>query len=716
MKNLLFLLIFLFSTEISAFAQPVIQAVKTETPPHIDGHVVEEVWEKAYSVSDFFQREPNLGARVSQKTEFLVCYDEHNIYFAVKCWDSPGKITAKEMARDVSLGNDDRIQIILDTYLDRRNGYWFQIGPRGSIGDALISENGAAFNKEWDGLWTGKANIKDYGWEAEVAIPFKSLGFDKSNTQWGIKYIRHIVSNIESSYWPEANLNTHKFQVSDAAILNGIENITQGIGLDISPYLVTGLDTKKGSENDPKITGGVDLFYQITPSLRSSLTINTDFAETEVDDRQINLTRFSLHFPEKRDFFLNGANYFQFGIQGDDNSPVSKRLIPFFSRRMGLDENGQPIPINYGGKLTGQHKNWNIGLLYMNDDRQVGKQNFSVMRLSHNLGNQSSVGIIGTYGNALADSSNLLVGADLKLSTSTFQKNKNVSLVLFGMQSNTKNMEGENNAWGAQFSYPNDLINARLGHHQIGKNFVAGMGFVPRTNIKETYGEFEFGPRPGKWGIMQVLAGGSFNSISNLESKKVETSEIQIKPLGVRLFSGEEISYSLINQQEFLYLDFNIFENIIIPQRGYQWWRHKINLKTKGARNIWGEASYGFGEFYNGTRQDIILKANWKVAVPLFLGGSYIQNQVKLPMGNFTANIYQANANILFSPDITLYNFVQYDNASKIAGLQSRFQWIVKPGNEIIVAWNTKFLKKNGPYFMDESALRLKIKYNIRFR
>jgi len=697
------------------FAQPVIQAVRIDSPPHIDGNVTEEVWNEAFVVSDFYQREPNLGAPVSQRTEFLVCYDEHNIYFAVKCWDDPKKITAKEMARDVSLGNDDRIQIILDTYLDKRNGYWFQIGPRGSIGDALISENGAAFNKEWDGLWTGKASIKDYGWEAEVAIPFKSLGFDKSNTQWGIKFIRHIVSNIESSYWPVANLNTHKFQVSDAAILDGIEDITQGIGLDISPYLVTGLDNRKGEKGEPKLTGGVDFFYQITPSLRSSVTINTDFAETEVDDRQINLTRFNLHFPEKRDFFLNGANYFQFGIEGDDQSPVAKRIIPFFSRRMGLDENGTPIPVNYGGKLTGQHKNWNIGLLHMNDDRSVGNRNFSVMRLSHNLGKQSSIGIIGTHGNALADSSNILAGADIKLSTSTFQGNKNATFIFFGLKSNTSNLDNDNGAWGAQFSYPNDLVKARLGHHQIGKNFVAGMGFVPRTNIKETFGEFEFGPRPGKWGIMQVQMGGSFNNIVNLETGKPETEEIQIKPLGVRFFSGEEISYSLINQYEYLHIDFNIFENIVIPQKGYGWWRHQIDLKTKGARNLWGEASYGFGAFYNGTREDIKLKANWKVAVPFFLGGTFFQNHVELPEGDFTANIYQVNANILFSPDITLYNFLQYDNASKKAGMQSRFQWILKPGNEIIVAWNSRFIKNDGPVFLDESALQLKLKYNIRF-
>ncbi len=698
-----------------SYSQESIKAVRIENPPSIDGHVNEQVWEQAFMVDEFHQREPDEGAPVSEKTQFFTCYDEHFIYFAVKCWDSRNDITAKEMARDVSLGNDDRIQIILDTYHDGRNAYWFQIGPRGSIGDALISENGAAFNKEWDGLWTGKATIKDYGWEAEIAIPFKSIGFDKSGIQWGIKFIRHIVENIESSYWPEANLNTHKFQVSDSGILEGIENITQGIGLDISPYIITGLDNRRNEKGEPRLTGGVDLFYQITPNLRSSITINTDFAETEVDDRQINLTRFNLHFPEKRDFFLNGANYFQFGIEGDDANPVSRRLIPFFSRRLGLDKDGMPIPINYGAKFTGQHNRWNIGFLHINDSRETGNQNFSVMRISHNIGKQSSVGIIGTRGNAVIPSDNLVAGADIKLSTSTFQGNKNAALLLFGLQSSTGNIEKENNAWGAQIAYPNDFINARLGHHQIEKNFIAGMGFVPRTNIRETYGELEIGPRPNKLGIMQVLSGGTFNYILNHTTKSLETREISFKPLGVRFFSGEEISYLLKNQYESLMTDFLIFGDITIPENNYNWWRHEIRLRTKGARNLWGEATYGFGDFFNGTREDLRIKANWKLAVPFFIGATFIQNHVELPDGNFTANIYQVNGNILFSPDITLNNFIQYDNATKNAGWQSRFQWILSPGKEIIIAWNSVFLQQESPFYLQESTLRLKIKYNIRF-
>ena len=714
MKQYLITLVILFIIIELSQAQQTIKAIRIDTPPTIDGHVNEPVWDEAFAVEEFYQREPYEGQPVSKKTIFLTCYDANNIYFAVKCWDDPKKITAKEMARDVSLGKDDRIQIILDTYLDKRNGYWFQIGPRGSIGDALVSENGAVLNKEWDGLWTGKAKITDWGWEAEMAIPFKTMGFDKESTQWGIKFIRNIVNSLEASYWPVANLNAHRFQVSDAGILDGIENITQGIGLDIAPYLVTGLNTKRGEKNDPKLTGGIDLFYQITPGLKSSLTINTDFAETEVDDRQINLTRFNLHYPEKRDFFLDGASNFKFGIDGDDTSPVAKSIIPFFSRRMGLDSMGGPIPINIGAKLTGQINNWNLGMMYINDAREDGINNFSVARVSRNIGKQSSVGIIGTYGNALNNETNLVVGADMKLSTSTFQGNKNASFILFGLKSNTKEFQGNDVSWGSQVVYPNDFIKARLGYHQIGKNFVAGMGFVPRTNIRESYGELKFGPRPNKWGIMQIEFGGSFDYITNFDTNDLETREFEIQPLGIRFLSGEKISYSLVSQYDMLVKDFNIFEDFVIPKGTYEWWLQQVKLETKGARNVWGEASYRFGDFYNGKRNDIKMMVNWKVAVPFFIGGTVTRNNITLPDGSFNANIFQVNANVLFSPNLTFYNYLQYDNKSNSAGWQARVQWIIKPGNEIILAWTSNFNKPENSYVLDESAVRLKLKYNIR--
>jgi hypothetical protein len=696
------------------YAQGIVPALRIDKSPEINGILDDEVWRLATPVTEFYQREPNSGAPISEKTEVFILYDDNYLYFGFRCYDDPSLITAREMARDINLGNDDRVQIILDTHGDRRTAYWFQIGPRGSIGDAIVSDNGAFLNKEWDGLWTGKARILDNGWEAEVAIPFKTLGFDKSNTQWGLKLIRNIIRKLEASYWPEANVNTHRFQVSDSGILDGLKGISQGVGLDIAPYVVMGLDNRHGEKGETKLDGGVDVFYQITPGLKTSLTVNTDFAETEVDDRQINLTRFNLHFPEKRDFFLDGANYFQFGVETEQESPVAKRIIPFFSRRMGLDADGLPVPVNYGGKITGQFSNWNVGVLHINDDRGELNKSFSVARVSHNLGKQSSAGLIGTYGNALSGQDNMLAGADLKLASSTFAGNRNISLMLFGLKSATEDVKEDDIAWGAQFNYPNDFLKFRLGYHNIGRNFNAGVGFVPRTGIRETYGEIMVGPRPGKWGIMQVLTGFSFDHIENYQQQP-ETKEFLITPLKLRFMSGEELTFSSGYYYEYLYRDFRIYNQVIIPQADYNWWAHTLKLKTKGSRTIWSEASYRWGDFYSGRRQDVSAALNWKVAVPLFFGARFQSSIVDLPQGSFTANIYQSSINFLFSPEITLNNYIQYDNASDVVGMQSRFQWIVKPGNEIVLVWTSRFGTPYEARIMEESATRIKLKYNIRF-
>ena len=710
MRFLLSLLLF----PIFSFAQPSIKGVFVDKAPTIDGRLDDMAWTKAERVSDLLQREPNIGKPVSEKTLFYVCYDANHLYIGAKCFDDPDKITAKEMARDVSLGNDDRIQVILDTYLDHRNGYWFQIGPRGSIGDATISENGAVFNKEWDGLFEGKARIVEDGWEAEMSIPFKTIGFDKNITTWGIKFIRHIKRKLESSYWPVANINSYKFQVSDAGLLEGIKNISQGIGLDVSPYIVGGRDTKLGIADKYHVDGGLDMFYQITPSLKSSLSINTDFAETEVDDRQINLTRFNLLFPEKRDFFLDGSSHFSFGIQGDDLNSYGKGIIPFFSRRMGLDNNGLPIQINYAAKLTGMIGKWNIGVMQVNDDHATGNTNFSVARVSHNIGPESSIGVIGTYGNAVSQAENFVGGIDIKLATSKFHGNKNLALILFGLKSNTEGLSDHDLSWGGNITYPNDRFSFSLGHHEIGEHFVAGMGFVPRTNIKETYGDVKFGPRPKKWGLLQVLTGFGFDHIMNF-SNTLETRSVNFSPLYLRFKSGEEFSYSISQSYENLEKEFKIFSTYIIPVGQYEFYRHTLKLLTAGSRNLAGDISYVWGDFYNGSRKDFNIGVNYKVAVPFFIGVKYKQNDVSLPEGNFTAQIYQVNANVLFSPDVTWYNYFQYDNSSKTVGIQSRFAWIVKPGNEIILAWTTNMSRPLQRYVMNESALQFKIKYNIRF-
>ena len=404
-RNFLLLLI-LINFNIDLFSQPQIKAVFTEVPPVIDGYINDESWRSAAIIDEFYQREPKTGEPVSEKTQFLFLIDKNNIYIGINCFDDPKGIIAKELARDVGLDNDDRVQVILDTYLDGRSGYWFQIGPRGCIGDALVNANGKEFIKSWDGLWDGKARITGNGWQAEIIIPFKTMGFKKGSDTWGLKLIRYIRRKSEIATWPATSLNADRFQLSDAGLITGIANITQGIGLDVVPYVTGGFSKKQEMNPDALIEGGLDAFYQITPSLKAAITVNTDFAQTEVDEKQINLTRFNLFFPEKRDFFLDGSNYFTFGINGDRENNHNTELIPFFSRRIGLDSAGNPVAIRYGGKFTGKINKWNIGLLHIKDENNWDNPGYSAGRIALNFGKQSSIGIIGTNGNAFSEDAN----------------------------------------------------------------------------------------------------------------------------------------------------------------------------------------------------------------------------------------------------------------------------------------------------------------------
>ncbi|MEN8230094.1 MAG: DUF5916 domain-containing protein [Bacteroidota bacterium] len=721
-KKLTPILLSLFLSLCYSHAQENVQAVKFDTPPIIDGIISEEVWMEADPVTDFIQRVPFNGQPSTEKTEVYIGFDQHNLYIAFRCYGDPQLITAKELARDVSLQYDDRIQVILDTYLDRRNGYWFQVGPRGSIGDAIVSENGAAFNKAWDGLWTGKAQIHSEGWDTEMAIPFKTLGFEQGSDKWGLKLIRNYMRKEETDYWPVANLNSHRFQISDAGTLSGLEGISQGLGLDIVPYGLTGADYTSSEEKiTPELNAGLEAYYNLTPNLKAAITLNTDFAQTEVDDQEINLTRFRLFYPEKRDFFLDGANYFNFGINGDRANPMHTKLIPFFSRRIGLDSTGSPIPVMVGSKITGQSGHWNIGAQYMKDQRNGWKNShFAVTRISRNFGDQSQAGFITTYGNALEDMANLLLGFDLRLGTSMFRGDKNMALTLYGLKSFTlfeepvMEIPGRELAYGVEFVYPNDLLFMRMGHMQIQENFVAGIGFVPRPGVRQSYGNFLVGPRPEKWGIIQIQAGAGIDYITGFDNRLL-TREWNATPLKIKFLSGDEIGWEMTSSYELLEDPFSIYEEYIIPEGAYNFLWQTFSAHSAQRRNLWTTVDYRIGRFYNGTRNEIKLKAGYKVMVPLFVGGALIRNNIQLSDDEFITNIYRINLNILFSPDITLYNFVQYDTQSNRMGWQSRFQWILQPGREIFLVWNSIARDPYERFQLEEASARLKVKFTIRF-
>ena len=696
-------------------AQPEIKAVFTEKAPSIDGFLNDEVWNNASVIKDLYQREPNPGDPVSEKTEFYFLYDHHNIYVGVRCFDDPERITSKELSRDGDLGEDDRIQVIFDTYMDGRSGYWFQIGPRGSIGDALVNENGKEFNKSWDGLWDGRAKITEYGWEGELIIPFKTMGFKKQNDTWGLKLIRYVKRKSEISTWPLTSLNANRFQISDAGRITGISQITQGIGLDVVPYITGGFSKKQDAESKPVLEGGGDIFYNITPALKAALTINTDFAQTEVDERQINLTRFSLFFPEKRDFFLDGSNYFTFGINGDSENPQSTTNIPFFSRRIGLDTEGNPVQIKYGGKFTGKTDGWNLGMLHVKDDNQWDNPGYTVARISRDIGKQSSLGVIGTNGNALSASNNSLAGADLRLASSEVAGNKNITYNIYGLKSFTDSLKGRDAAFGTEINYPNDFLNFRIGYLQIGENYTAGLGFVPRKNIRDIYGGIGLGPRPENSPVMQVKTGLKYIFISDLRNGGLETSQIDLNYSEVIFLSGDRISFSSQYMYESLEDAFTIFGDHTIPADNYTFWRHYVQVTSAKRRLFWVSTRAGTGGFYSGRRTDWLIQAGYKVFVPLYIGAESDRKWVDLPDDSFVTQIYRVNLNFMFSPSLTWYNFAQYENQSETIGWQSRFQWIIKPGKELFLTFNSPLIDPLERFQPEAYEARAKVKYTIRF-
>ncbi len=716
-RYLLIALAALFFKPCILFPQSYATVTRTSQAPVIDGVLSDDVWSQAVPVTDFVQREPDNGAHATQDTEIYLLYDDNFFYIGIRCYDDPDKIISREMARDVNLGNDDRVQIIIDTHLDGRSAYWFQIGPRGSIGDAVISANGQGFNREWQGLWDGRASVQPHGWEAEIAIPFKTINFTEGQSTWGVKFIRYIRRNLEAVYWPAANLNNHRFQVSDAGLLKGLEGISQGVGLDINPWTLGGHDKPGRGESPFMVDGGVDIFYQVTPGLRGVLTVNTDFAETEADTRQINLTRFSLHFPEKRDFFLDGANYFNFGIGGERDNPYSQRIIPFFSRRIGLDRSGEQLPIYAGGRFTGQAGDWNVGLVNIFQEKQFDNNNFTAMRVSRNLGRQSAAGMIATLGNAISAGNNALYGFDTRLATSTLGGDKNLAFTAYGMQSVTEtpgNSRSVDNAFGAELNYPNDLFFGRAGFLQIGDEFTAGIGFVPRKGIREYYFSAGAGPRPGRYGILQITSKVDLDHISG-SNGLLQSREFKITPLEVRFTTGEELEAEVTFSHESLPEDFNLLGKILIPAGKYDFKTTTLELGSAKQRNLWATFEYEWGGFYQGNRRSYEITAGWQVFVNLFLSAEVERSYLSFPERDIEVGIYRLIMNILFSPRINMFTFIQYDDVTDNAGWQSRFRWIIRPGREVLVAWNSNITDPMDRFAVSESALRFKLKYNIRF-
>lgn len=520
------------------------------------------------------------------------------------------------MFRDVTLDADDRLMWVLDPFNDQRSAYFFETNPAGVLSDAQLvaasnANVGTALNRAWDGIWFARVRRHDQGWTVEVEIPFRTLNFNPEGDTWGANFQRTVRRKNEDSLWTGWGRNRGLFDLTSAGQIAGIRDVSQGHGLDIRPYVVgTYRDVSTGgAATTYKGDTGLDVFYSVTPQIKANLTINTDFAQTEVDDRQVNLTRFPLFFPEKRSFFLEGANSFDFTREPSD------AISGFFSRRIGLDSSGQPQDIDYGAKLSAQVGRSNIGFLQVRtgEARAVSGEDFTVVRQKRQLLAQSYVGVMytrrATRGGNIPDRHS--IGADFQLATSRFRGSQNLQVSGFFMKTPDGINEGSNAAWGFRIGYPNDLVNVRWSFREHQRNFNPAVGFVERGEHRKWNPVLRFAPRPtnNRW-VRQVATQVFFELYTDPKNHLVERY-YQLTLLDLTMHSGESVSIQVTPSSQRLPENFRIARDIVLRAGSeYDYTRYSFRLNTASRRVISGSGAVTVGSFYSGQRRELSASVN----------------------------------------------------------------------------------------------------------
>ena len=684
----------------------------------VDGRLDEPVWTSAQPAADFVQIDPENGAPATEKTEVYIVFDENRMYMGVICHDSePDQLRGNTMQRDAFLSADDRFMWVFDTYLDQRSGYFFEINPSGAMGDSLV---GGGDGRAWNGIWTARVRRSDTGWVAEIEMPFRTLNFDPKGQAWGINFQRTVRRKNEESIWNGYGRNQTLQTMSNAGLIAGISEINQGVGLDVKPFVTGRARSAPGTGNSYTGETGVDFFYNVTPSLRANFTINTDFAETEVDDRQVNLTRFPLRFPEKREFFLEGSNFFDFTGFRD----------AFFSRRIGLNA-GRPQRIDYGVKLTGQIGAQNIGLLQVRTGREGDRlgEDFTVFRGRRSFFRESHVGTIYTRRDTRAGSAGLLTtppqlvlqtyGTDLQMTTRRFLGNQNLTVQSHYLQTTNPKHTGRSARYGAQIDTTSDLTATRIGFIETQRNFNPAVGFIDRTGTKflDTY--LRYSPRPAnhRW-IRQFTFDGGIDRMTD-SANRLLSMEIESNVFQVNFHSGDNFRLQVRRLFERLEEDFEMGprNSVVLPAGSEYWFNEYIFFwGMSNRRPVALGGRFRWGGYLGGTRRDFepTLSVRPRNGILAELKGNW--TRIELQEGSFSVNVLQSNIRTQFNPWMSLSSNLQYDNDTRNIGWQMRFRWILRPGNDIFLVYNQNWQDDPaGPIRTIDRQLASKIVYTHRF-
>jgi hypothetical protein len=681
-----------------------IRATRFSEDVRIDGILDESIYESVEPIGDFVQHLPVSGAVASDKTEVWVFYNDRSIYVTAKVYESVPEEdwVANEMRRDVGrLRSNDSFSVMFDTFLDRRNGVAFLVSPIGGFSDFTINNEGMAtrpVNFDWNVVWNSRVGRFDEGWTVEMEIPFRSLRYEpRSEQEWGIQFRRVQIRLNEATYITDIPISAANigppmvagmWRISEAATLTDLEVPPRNFNLEIKPYGLGTVTTNRVA--NPPINGefaneaGVDVKFGITNNLTADFTYNTDFAQVEVDERQVNLTRFNLFFPEKREFFLEGAANFDFTQPRNLDVPTM-----FFSRRIGL-ERGQVVPIEVGGRVTGKVGDFDIGALNIGTDgsglNNVESTDFSVLRIKRDVLNRSRIGMIFTdrSESLVGEGANTLYGVD-----GTFNFLDDIQISTFAAKSESPGLDDDDESYMANFNYNGDRYGFRSGYLVVEDNFNPEVGFKRRNNFRQYEGNVRFSPRPASIeSVRQFSFEAQTRSYWSATSGELETRRHEFI-FNTQFESGDQFRFTNRDEFEMLTRAFRIAPKVSLQPGTYDFRSSEISYSLGPQRNVSGRLSYRFGDFWSGTNSAIgISSGSIELSPQLSVEPSYSFNEVKLPEGNFRTELGRFRVTYTISPRMYFSGLVQYNSTQHSLSSNLRFRWEWSPGSELFIVYS----------------------------
>jgi len=703
------------ATAHTAFAQngpPSLRAGSLSTKIVVDGQLTERAWESADAIEDFRQTDPAEGAAPSDHTRVQVLADSHSIVIGVVCdVADPGQIVSFSVQRDAILDAEDHIRVVLGPFADGRSGYVFAVNPTGARYDGLINPGGGDVNADWDGIWEAATARLASGWSAEIRIPILTLAFKPGLHEWHFNVQRRIQRRLETDRWASPNRQYQITQTSQAGLLTGLPDFDLGAGLTIRPALTGGggvpaPDASVEGDFQPSL----DVNQRIGANVLASGTVNTDFAETEVDTRRTNLTRFPLFFPEKRTFFIEGDDIFSFGLG------LNEDVIPYFSRRIGLID-GFEVPILAGGKVNGRVGNTGFGGVAVGTRAKPGVVEddtfMAVGRVKRNLWRESWVGAIATVGDPLGRPGSWLGGGDFTYATSRFRGDRNFLVGAWGLATGRDDLGKDATAAGFKVDYPNDLVDMALTYKRIGPDFDPSIGFVPRANVQLWSAAADFSPRFGRGPIQQMFFEFEPSLATDL-SGRWESYRVFWAPVNWRFRSGDRLEFNAIPVGERLVDPFEIATGVFIPPGSYEWMRYRLEAGTAKKRRFSTQVTWWFGGFYDGTLDQYQWTGAWNPKPIVTVEFSGERNVGRLATGDFTQTVAGARLRINISSDLSVSSYIQYDTDSESVGTNTRLRWTFRPVADLFVVYNHNVRSILDRWRLDSNQLLVKLQYAFR--